>query len=275
MDDSLLEGAVVDGGGEGGDKTTEKTVTDPTVKEGEGGKVIGIPEGEGDKEKKAFDFSKASLEMFPEQFRKAENPIEEMAKSYKELQGRLTKDSQDVPKDGKYEPTLDKDIADLGVTVDMERPEFKAFLKVAQDTKMGKTAFNKAVNEYIRAEMANIPNKTEEIKKLGENGSQIINTIAKRGAEILGKDSPEFKVLASLVTTADEARVIGKILDAAAGAKREPTVPLGDTAAHDGGASTSAEEVRAMMRDPRMGSDPEFQKKTLELAAKVFGPAKK
>lgn len=140
--------------------------------------------------------------------------IFEQAKAQREAEKRLG-GFTGAPEN--YELSIDDGIQ---AAINHESEEFKAFEQLARDSNMNNDTFNSLVNTYLKSvdsfQNQEIPaevieeHRNEEMAKLGDNASSIINEVSSWGKNNLTGE--EFDVFRGLADTADNIRVLQKLI---------------------------------------------------------------
>ena len=171
--------------------------------------------------------------------------ILEQAKAQKELEKRFG-GFTGAPEN--YELSVADDIQ---ATIDHESEEFKAFEQLARDSNMNNDTFNSLVNTYLKSvdsfQNQEIPAEAveeyrkEEMAKLGDNASSIINEVSAWGKNNL---TPEvFESFRGLADTADNIKVLQKLIRKSSATKIQST--------ENTAPQYSREDLRKMIADPR------------------------
>lgn len=200
--------------------------------------------------------------------------VDELAKGYNELEGLMrTKTDdlrtqieadrmKDVP--DKYDFKLPEDLkVPNGVELDLnaDDPLLQWFEGFAKQVGLSQDSYNEAIKAYIEAELAGMPNVEDEIRKLGQNGNDRVQTANAKLDEILAED--EKAIVAEMLTTAAGVGVLEKLLKISGPENFE-----GDA----GSAPLTLEELRKIQADPRYYADhdPELIRKVRAGYARLY-----
>lgn len=189
----------------------------------------------------------------PEKF----NSVEDMAKSYGELEGKLGAFTG-APESGEYELALPEGAEDFQF-FEHEKHSVQAFQKLAGEMGISQEGFNKLLGFYVdsriyegNTEMANA--RTQSIEFAG--GADRVQTIsAKAKAQLSPENFELFRKAAS--TSPDAAGAAMKLVDSLLGKEQKPI----GTEAHAPQPVLTESELRDMMNDPKYKVDPEYRKK--------------
>jgi hypothetical protein len=183
---------------------------------------------------------------------------EVMAKSFKELEDKLRggKDAlkteleaeraQNVPE--AYElkmPEFEEgEIPDgIEVTLKPEDPIAEWFMGFAKEIGLSQDQFNEAVTNYIKQEVKALPNVTEELKKLGDYGSDRVQKVTTWLEKSLSDEHAQ--ALTPLLTSAESVAALEALMKG-----HNPADFDGDTSQ-----ALTLEELQTMQSDPRYWRD--------------------
>lgn len=190
---------------------------------------------------------------------------EVMAKSFTELEGKF-REKTDVLKDEiraemrasapeSYEVKLSEDLElpdNIELDLNNDDPLISWFSGFAKEKGLSQEDFDTALNQYVKIEMANMPDMTAEIGKLGDHGQDRMLRVhnwleAKLSADEMGSLSP-------LLNSATQIEALEKLMKSSGPADFD-----GDA----GGDSLTLEELRTMQADKRywQDKDPAFIRK--------------
>jgi hypothetical protein len=203
-------------------------------------------------------------EWMPENFWKDGNPdYEGLAKSWRDLRGKISKGAHNAPADGKY------DLASFGEDAE-GNPMASTIAGWAKDNGLSQAQFDDLVGqlqgqakELMSGDMID---PAEEMKKLGPNGRAMVDGMVDWARGLVnkgvwtGEDFEEFKIMGG---TARGLNALVKIREA-----YEGRVPI-ESAPLDG--APSKEELYAMVADPKYNSDPAYRQKVERLFNQVIG----
>ena len=199
-------------------------------------------------------------ENFPEQFKGKDGlpDMEGLIKGYNDFRKIVSQGKHKVPKDGKY--ALDV----LGENAN-EEPMTEVLVDYAKKSGLSQQQFDSLITDLGAsiAEMNPVSeiNLDEELQSLGNNGQQIVNSMATWGQGLLDKgvfskeDYEEFELAGA---TAGGVRMLKKIREAYEGRVPTDSAPMEDGVGSD-------EELHAMVADPKYQTDIAYRKKVEKL----------
>lgn len=203
-------------------------------------------------------------EWMPENFWKDGNAdYEGLAKSWRDLRGKISKGEHNAPADGKYKLESFGDNAD-------ENPMANTLAGWANDNGLSQAQFDDLVGklqtqakELMSGEFVD---PAEEMKKLGPNGRAMVDGMVDWARGLVNKgvwsaeDFDEFKIMGG---TARGLNALVKIREA-----YEGRVPI-ESAPIDG--APTKEELYQMVGDPKYKTDPAYRQKVERLFNQVMG----
>lgn len=193
---------------------------------------------------------------------------EVMAKSFTELEGKF-REKTDVLKEEvlaeiragapeKYEIKLSEDLKipdNVELDFSEDDPLVSWFSGFAKENGMSQEVFERALNEYVSIELANMPDIQAEIGKLGDHGQDRMLRVHSWLESKLSED--ELAALNPLLNSAAQVEALEKLMKTSGPADFE-----GDS----GGTALTLDELRSMQNDTRywQDKDPAFIKKVEE-----------
>lgn len=204
-------------------------------------------------------------EWMPENFWKDGNPdYEGLAKSWRDLRGKISKGEHNAPADGNYK--LDA----FGEGYDNENPIAQTLTGWARENGLSQAQFDDLAGKLISQarEIAgnDIIDPAQELQKLGPNGRAMVDGMVDWARGLVNKgiwsadDFEEFKIMGG---TARGLNALVKIREA-----YEGRVPI-QSAPMDG--APSKDELYQMVGDPRYQNDPAYRQKVERLFNQVIG----
>ena len=199
-------------------------------------------------------------EDFPEQFKGKDGlpDMEGLVKGYNDFRKIVSQGKHKVPKDGKYA----LDVLGEGAN---EEPLTNVLVDFAKKSGLSQQQFDSLVTDLGGAIAEMNPsteiNLDEELASLGNNGQEIVNSMAAWGQGLKSKgvfsddDYAEFELAGA---TAAGVRMLKKIREA-----YEGRVPIDSSPVEDGAASD--EELHQMVADPKYQTDIAYRKKVEKL----------
>jgi len=164
----------------------------------------------------------------------------------------------------KYELAIPEDVKipdDIEMTLNAEDPLVDWFFGFAKEQGLTQDQVNLAIGEYVKIELAAMPNMTDEIGKLGDYGQDRLLKVQ----NWLGKtlDEAEMKSIAPILTSADSIAAVEKLMKAS-GPGSFSGDPPGD--------ALTLEELRSMQNDKKywQEKDPAFIKKVTDGYARLY-----
>lgn len=205
----------------------------------------------------------APPEWLPENFVKDGKPdYESLAKSWRDLRGKISKGAHNAPADGKY------DTSKFGEN-SADNPMANTIVGWAKENGLNQAQFDDLVDRLqtnAQEMMAgDIVDPKVEMEKLGPNGNAMINGMVDWARGLVNKgvwskdDFDEFKIMGG---TARGLTALLKIREA-----YEGRVPI-EAAPIDG--APSKEELYAMVADPKYKSDAAYRQKVERLFNQVM-----
>lgn len=202
---------------------------------------------------------KTKPEYLPDNFwnsEKGEADIESMAKSWRDLRGKISKGAHNAPADGKY------DLSSLEMPED--NPMAGTLVSWAKENGISQAQFDELATK-IRSTAQEVMGAEQidpaaEMKKLGPNGNALVNGMVDWARGLVSKgvwskdDFDEFKIMGG---TARGLQALVKIREA-----YEGRVPL-ETSQLDG--APSKEELYGMVNDPKYKTDAAYRQKVERL----------
>jgi hypothetical protein len=206
----------------------------------------------------------APPEWMPENFLKDGKPdYEAMAKSWRDLRGKISKGAHNAPADGKY------NLAAFGEKGD-DHPIGQTLASWAKENGISAAAFEELTtkistqaNEIMGQDMVD---PKQEMAKLGPNANAVVNGMVDWARGLVNKgvwskdDFDEFKIMGG---TARGLQALLKIREA-----YEGRVPIESTPM-DG--APSKDELYQMVADPKYKTDAAYRQKVERLFAKTLG----
>lgn len=196
---------------------------------------------------------------WPENFwnkEKNEPDLEGIAKSWRDLRGKISKGQHNAPANGQYSLEAFGEAAD-------ESPMAKALTDWAKDNGLSQAAFDDLVGKFKEvAEEVQGPviDPNEELKRLGPNGQAMIQGMADWGRGMVKKgvfsneDWEEFKIANG---TAAGLRMMMKLRESYEGRVPIQSMPIDN--------APSKEELYAMVADPKYKTDAAYRQKVERL----------
>lgn len=199
----------------------------------------------------------------PENFWKDGNAdYESLAKSWRDLRGKISKGEHNAPADGKYKLESFGDGAE-------DNPMAATLSGWAKDNGLSQAQFDDLVGKLQTQAKelmsADFVDPAEEMKKLGPNGRAMVDGMVDWARGLVNKgiwspeDFDEFKIMGG---TARGLNALVKIREA-----YEGRVPI-EAAPLDG--APTKEELYAMVQDPKYQSDPAYRQKVERLFKQVI-----
>jgi len=250
--------------------TTEATTVEPTAgglldsvqvtdssKPAENPQASEISHKAGDEGTKADPAARP--EYWPENFWKKDSnepDMEGIAKSWRDLRGKISQGKHKAPEDGQYDTSV------LAAGVDP-----KALTEYAQKWGLSQAAFEELASQTKQlAEQAAGPaiDSAAEMKALGPNANAVVSGMVDWARGLVNKgvwskdDFEEFKIMGG---TARGISALMKVREAYEG--RVPTNTMMDDGA------PSKDELYQMVADPKYKSDPAFRNKVEKLFQQV------
>lgn len=206
----------------------------------------------------------APPEWLPENFVKDGKPdYESLAKSWRDLRGKISKGAHNAPADGKY------NLSAFGEKGE-EHPIGQTLATWAKDNGISQAAFEElavAINQQASEIMAGeMVDPKAEMEKLGPNANAVINGMVDWARGLVNKgvwskdDFEEFKIMGG---TARGLQALVKIREAYEGRVPIETVPL------DG--APTKDELYQMVADPKYKTDAAYRQKVERLFAQTLG----
>jgi hypothetical protein len=204
---------------------------------------------------------------WPENFWKKDSnepDLEGMAKSWKDLRGKISKGQHNAPADGKY------DVSSFGLQTADENPMASNLVGWAAENGLSQAQFDDLASKLrSTAESmmsSDMVDPKVEMEKLGPNAQAMIKDMVDWGRGLVKKGiwSPdefeEFKIMGG---TATGLRALMKVRET-----YEGRVPI-QSAPTTG--MPSKEELQAMVADPKYQTDPAYRQKVERLFHQAFG----
>lgn len=178
---------------------------------------------------------------------------EVLGKAYNELEGKLRANADTVKEQIRaemaasapesYKVNLSEDLkipdnVDLNFTED--DPMVKWFFGFAKENGMSQETVDKAINEYVGIELANMTDVGAEIEKLGDHGQDRLLRVHNWLESKLSND--QFKAMNPMLSTAVEIEALEVLM--------KTTGPV-DFDGDGGGSGLTLEELREMQNDKR------------------------
>lgn len=227
-------------------------------------------------------------EYLPEKFWNTEEGspnVEGLAKSYTEIESKfgqrasalreeieseIKKPREGVPESAEgYTYELSKEGLPEGWEIQSidDDPMLGWWRDTAFDRGMTQDEFQAGINKYMEMQVAGIPDKSAEMKSLGENAQERIDRVDLYLGKNLTED--EYNTLADFAITAEAVQVLEKLI----GIQAEPSISTFGGEPSTG--SSSEDEIRAMMDDPRYWKhgemDDAYRTKVTEMWQKLYG----
>lgn len=240
---SLIEG---DGGTNAGDKTSagNSQGSGNTAGTGESNGQGGAPNGTEVTTRDWYydDNIKGSGDR-PEWLKEKYKTATDQAKAYNDLEKKLgafkgAPESYDLSLEG-Y-PDIKFSDAD---------PLLKDFLESAKKNGVSQEYVSEMLVTYAKALTANIPNKAEEMKKIGPNAEQDLKILSQWASNHLSQD--EFKAFKNMVTSEAAYRVFDKLRNVASNSDIQAAKPNVNV--------ETVDQVKALISDPRYDKEPAFR----------------
>lgn len=198
---------------------------------------------------------KAKPEYLPDNFwnsDKGEADIEGMAKSWRDLRGKISKGAHNAPQDGKY------DLSALEMPED--NPMAGTLVSWAKDNGISQAQFDELASK-IRTTAQEVMGSEQidpaaEMKKLGPNANAMVNGMVDWARGLVSKgvwskdDFEEFKIMGG---TARGIQALLKVREAYEGRVPIESQPLDGTPSKD--------ELYAMVSDPKYKTDAAYRQK--------------
>lgn len=200
---------------------------------------------------------------------------EVLSKSFNELEGKFREKTETLKEEilaamkanapESYEIVVAEDLEmpeGIEMNLTAEDPMVEWFFGFAKERGMTQEDVNTAINEYIKIELANMPDIEAEIGKLGDHGRDRLLRVHNW---MEGKLSEEqFSALNPMLSTAASVEALEALMKSSGPGDFE-----GDT----GGQALTLEELRKMQNDPRyyQQKDPVFIKKVEEGYKRLYG----
>jgi len=208
--------------------------------------------------------SDATPEWLPENFVKdGKADYESLAKSWRDLRGKISKGAHNAPADGKYNLNV---FGENG----QDHPIGQTLAGWAKENGISQAAFeelagavNSKASEIMSADMID---PKVEMEKLGPNGNAVVNGMVDWARGLVNKgvwakeDFDEFKIMGG---TARGLQALLKIREA-----YEGRVPI-ESMPQDG--APSKDELYQMVNDPKYKTDAAYRQKVERLFQQVIG----
>lgn len=202
-------------------------------------------------------------EWLPENFWKDGNAdFEGLAKSWRDLRGKISKGAHNAPADGKY------DLASFGEGA-ADNPMANTLSGWAKENGLSQAQFDDLVGQLQTQAKelmsSDFVDPAEEMKKLGPNGRAMVDGMVDWARGLVNKgvwsaeDFDEFKIMGG---TARGLNALVKIREA-----YEGRLPI-ETAPMDG--MPTKEELYQMVGDPKYKTDPAYRQKVEKLFHQVM-----
>ena len=191
-----------------------------------------------------------------------------LAEAYRELEGKIRSKEDDLREQiiadmkanapEKYEVKLPEDLEiPSGVEMNLteEDPLVQWFFGFAKEKGLSQQEVESAVAEYVKLELAGMPDMDAEIAKLGDYGKDRVHRVHTWMAKSLSED--EIASLSPLMTSAQSIEALEKLMKGASPMEFESDPPS---------PGLSLEELRQIQNDPRYwrDKDPVLLKKVAE-----------
>jgi hypothetical protein len=162
----------------------------------------------------------------PEYLLDKHKTVEDQARNYSELEKKLGAFTG-APKDGydlSFIDEANKAVAskagsDAFSAIDKESPAFTKFVETAKNLNISQDAMKSLLSLYVEDVQARIPDRNEEMKKLGNNAQEQLNILGQWASNNLSRE--EAVTLTNMITTAESAKLFMKLRELA----REPKIP--------------------------------------------------
>lgn len=199
---------------------------------------------------------------------------EQLGKAYNEIEAKMRGKSDELKEEllaeiraqapENYTVNLSDDLKipdNIELDFSDEDPLVSWFFGFAKEQGMSQEAVDKALNEYVGIEIANMPDVSAEIEKLGDHGQDRMLRVHNWLESKLSDD--QFASLNPLLSSAAQVEALEILMKSSGPADFE-----GD----GGGAPLSLEELREMQKDKRYWQDknPAFIKKVEEGYARLY-----
>lgn len=105
---------------------------------------------------------------------------EDLEKGYKELSAKLREKAPEAPEKYNFDLSDDEDLKQYKALENLnlsEDPIVQAMEPVLKKHNITQEAASDLVKTYLQSELSNVPDPGEEMKKLGENGQQVLNEV--------------------------------------------------------------------------------------------------
>lgn len=203
-------------------------------------------------------------EWMPENFLKDGKPdYEALAKSWRDLRGKISKGAHNAPADGKYNLSAFGDQGD-------QNPIGQTLAGWAKENGISAAAFEELTNKISTQAQeimgADMVDPKAEMAKLGPNANAMVNSMVDWARGLVNKgvwdkeDFEEFKIMGG---TARGLQALIKVRSSLEGRVPIETVPM------DG--MPTKEELNQMVGDPKYKTDAAYRQKVERLFNQVYG----
>ena len=199
---------------------------------------------------------------------------EVLSKSFNELEGKLRSKTDDLKEEIKtemlaaapdeYTVNVSEDLKipdDVEFDLTKDDPMVGWFFEMAKESGFTQETADKWLNGYIAKEMAALPDRAEEIAKLGDHGQDRMMRVNHWMESKLSAD--QFKSMSASLSSAEQVEALETLMKSSGPADFE-----GDT----GGPAITLEELQTMQNDPRywQSQDKAFIKKVSDGFARLY-----
>ena len=187
------------------------------------------------------------LDKYNTEGRSVQDAVNEQAKAYTELQKKF----------GGFTGAPDAykmDFAkDLGIQFDDGNELLQNFNEFAKTSQMSQPMYEAVLSLYAKDKMATVPNKEEEMAKLGDNAGDQLKQLSGWIADNF--ESDDVSTIQNLATTANNIKFLQKVMKMS----NSNVVPsVRDVNAHIQPDEINEDYLQKMVGDKRFGSDPVF-----------------
>lgn len=229
-----------------------------TFGDDETGKVVDAPadvDEEGEKKpEEAKEPEGERPEWLPEKFKSPED----MAKSYSELEKKLTEKGKMAPEEYEIEPRADD------FKFNTKDESFSAFQKFAKENNFNNEQFNKVLgfaadNGLLLSEDA----FEKEKQALGKDGEQVLEFLDGWGKKRLNEEEQE--VMRGMAFTADQVKLWNKVVKMS----DSKAIPTGDNVDSKVEVESMNNKLNELLRNPAIKTDNNLKRQAEELANQI------
>lgn len=246
------------------DKVVSEKDNTVTLQDEKGNQITNVPKDKvADKADTAdkVEYPKEVLELIPEKFRNANDPMKAWQEAHKGLETKL-RAKPEAPEE--YTVNLPESAKKAGIEIDQKDPRFTKYAELAKAGGFTQEQFDAGIEAFLEGEMASGFAKEKEMEKLGKEGPTMLKETAQRLTRHLGET--EAMAILDQITTAEGAKQLSRL---AGMVGRESNIPSSDGQNAAMNSHDELSEYRSRIKDPKMKSDREFRKETLAMGEKL------